>query len=186
MQLSRSLSVLLFSSSVMNLPAAAAAQDARPQPTGPIFSVQSPTPASRAVWLLDVSYNTASRSGASSDCDELQEQARSTGGTVLCSADSRVPAWSAAGGLMFLDRVGFKVGYLDYGDIALHAAGDNTTMGPRPGQDGRTSGHQHDIQLRRRARSRTRRDARRSRPCAPRPRRAVCRAPGSGDGGSAK
>jgi len=139
MQLSRSLSILLFSSSVMNLSAAAAGQDARPQPTAPIISVRSPAPASRTVWLLDVSYNTAARLGASSDCDELQEQARSTGGTVLCSTDSRVPAWSAAGGLMFLDRVGFKVGYLDYGDIALHAAGDNTTMGPRPGQDGRTA-----------------------------------------------
>ena len=37
------------------------------------------------------------------------------------------------------------------------------------------NGHQHDIQLRRRVRSRTRRDARWNRPCPPRPRRAVCR-----------
>ena len=135
----RSLSVVCLSSTVMSLPAAAAAQDAPSQATGPTFSIQSPAPASKAVWLLDVSYNTAARLGANSDCDELQAQARSTGGTVSCAADRRVPAWSASGGLMFVDRVGFKVGYLDYGDIALHAAGGNTTTSGPSGPDGRTS-----------------------------------------------
>lgn len=135
----RSLSVIVVSSTVMSFPAAAAAQDALSQATGSTFSIQSPAPASKAVWLIDISYNTAARLGADSDCDELQAQARSTGGTVSCAADSRVPAWSASGGLMFFDRVGFKIGYLDYGDIALHAAGGNTTMSGPSGQDGRTS-----------------------------------------------
>src|SRR5262245_59402692 len=117
MNFSRSLWVLLFSSSVLSIPPAAAAQDVQSQATGPTFSIQSPAPASRAAWLLDVSFNTAARLGASNDCDELRAQAQSTGGTVSCTADSRVPAWSAAGGLMFVDRVGFKVGYLDFGDI---------------------------------------------------------------------
>ena len=137
MNISRSLSVLVLSSSVMGIPAAAVAQDAPSSTQGPTFSIQSPTPASRAAWLIDVSYNTAARLGANSECDELRAQAQSTGGTLSCTADSQVPAWSASGGLMFLDRVGFKVGYLDYGDIALHAAGDSTTTaGP---QDGRTA-----------------------------------------------
>ena len=138
MLFSRSLCATFGFASTVIFPAAAMAQDAQAQ--GPMFSIQSPARASRAVWLLDASYNTATRIGANGDCDELRAQARSAGGTVSCTADSRVPAWSAAGGLMFLDRVGFKVGYLDYGEIALHAAGDTTiTAGPPPGQDGRTT-----------------------------------------------
>lgn len=140
MTFSRSLAMALVLASVAIVPKTAAAQVAQAQAPGPTFSIQSPAPASRAVWLVDVSYNTAARLGANNDCKELQTQALSTGGTVSCTADSRVPAWSAAGGLMFIDRVGFKVGYLDYGHIALHAAGETTTTaGPPPGQDGRTT-----------------------------------------------
>lgn len=131
-----SLSVILLSSGVLSIPAATAAQD-QPQTTGPTFSIQSPARASRAVWLLDLNYNAAARLGANNDCDDLQAQARSTGGTVSCTADSRVPAWSASGGLMFVDRIGFKAGYLDYGNIALHAAGDTTTTAGPP--DGRAA-----------------------------------------------
>jgi opacity protein-like surface antigen len=137
MNFPRSLSLILLSSGALTIAAAAAAQDVQPQTTGPTFSIQSPVRASRAVWLLDFTYNTAARLGASNDCDELQAQARSTGGTVSCTADSHVPAWSASGGLMFVDRIGFKAGYLDYGNIALHAAGDNTTTAGLP--DGRAT-----------------------------------------------
>lgn len=138
MKVSRSLPIAVALASVLIIPATAAAQDAQAQATGPIFSIQSPAQASRAVWLLDVNYNAAARLGANNDCDDLRAQARSSGGTLSCAADSRVPAWSAGGGLMFLDRVGFKLGYLDYGDIALHAAGDTTSAGPS-GQDGRSA-----------------------------------------------
>lgn len=138
MSFSRSLCVAVGLAASVISPAAARAQDA--QAPAPAFSVQSGSPASRAVWLFDASYNAAARVSANVDCDEMRAQARSVGGTVSCTADSRLPAWSVGGGLMFLERVGFKVGYLDYGDVALHADGNTTiTAGPPPGQDGRTN-----------------------------------------------
>jgi hypothetical protein len=136
MVISRSLSVTAGLLGIVIFPAAVLAQEA--QASGPTFSIQSPSSSSRTTWLFDASYNAAARIGADHDCREMRAQAESTGANVSCTADRTVPAWSAGGGLMFLERAGFKVGYLDYGDVALHAAGDSTTTaGPPSGQDGR-------------------------------------------------
>lgn len=131
----RSLSVMAFLGIVF-CPAAGIAQEAQP---GPTFSIHSPMAAARAVWLFDASYNAAARIGADADCQEMRAQAESSGSDVSCTADSRLPAWNVGGGLLFFDRVGFKVGYLDYGPISLHADGAGTTAGPPQGQDGRTA-----------------------------------------------
>jgi hypothetical protein len=136
MTISRALSVTAGFLGIVCVPAASVAQQA--QPPGPTFSIQSPVPASRTAWMIDANYNAASRIGADTDCAEMRAQAKSADSNVSCTADSRVPAWSVGGGLMFFERAGFRVGYLDYGDIALHASGDTTvTAGPPAGQEGR-------------------------------------------------
>ncbi len=123
MSISRSLCLLaaLFSAAATLTPRNAAAQDQASQSTTLALSRSSTT--SLVTWTFDANYSAARRMGTTTGCDQVYVEAREQGAAATCSSNSRMQSWNVDGGLIFRRVIGFRIGYAEYGKVALESDG---------------------------------------------------------------